>query len=156
MYRIHSKYIHSIKYGRFTTLLVTIYALQKYCIWFWRRTIPNMWGVINSITNLQRVILSLYQNKWISTSCYASNKQIALAVHRDIYILLAWNENGDILMASSGYNSNQKRVSVLTVKKSSQINGGSYLCKINYSHRWQHISSEHLGEKHVICNYEKH
>jgi hypothetical protein len=83
--RIHSKYIHWIKYGRFTTLLVVNYVLQKYCIWFWRRTIPNMWGVTNSVTNLQSVILSLYQNKWISTSCSASNKQIALAIQRDIY-----------------------------------------------------------------------
>jgi hypothetical protein len=45
----------------------------------------------------------------------------------DIYIILAWNENGDILMASFVYTSNQKRVFVLIVKKSSQIHGG-HIC----------------------------
>jgi hypothetical protein len=82
-----------------------------------------MRGVINSVTNLQRVILSLHQNKLISTSCVAPNKHIALAIKRDIYIILAWNENGDIFMASFGHNSNQTRVFVPTVKKSSHIHG---------------------------------
>ena len=93
-----------------------------------------MRGVINSITNLQRVILSLYQSKWITTSCIAPNKHIALAKY--IHILVAWNENGDILMASFGYNNIQKCVYVLTAKTLIQIHGGSYLCKMNFSDRW--------------------
>ena len=54
----------------------------------------------------------------------------------DIYIILAWNENGDILMASFVYTSNQKHVFVLTVKKIKSDTLRSYLCKINYSDRW--------------------
>ena len=122
--RIHSKHTNSIRYWRFKLLLVVNYVLQKYCIWFWRHKMSNIRGAINSLTNLQSHSFMFTRT---NECLHRALLQTYSIDNKEWHTYILHSHGTRILMASSGYNSNQKCVFVLTAKPSSQIHGG-HIC----------------------------